>query len=66
MNKIIILNNWEKAKQAIAVCKNIDEVKKIRDKAEALRAYAKQAKEGLEVQNEKEKIPPQSIRETYN
>ena len=52
MNKeIIILNNWEKAKQAIAVCKDIDEVKKIRDKAEALRAYAKQAKEGLEVQN---------------
>jgi len=49
--ELIILNNWEKAKNAIAICKDIDEVKQIRDKAEALRAYAKQAKEGLVVQN---------------
>ncbi|MFA6972990.1 MAG: DNA methyltransferase [Gallionella sp.] len=49
--EIVALGQWEKAKQAIAECKNIDEVKKIRDKAEALRAYAKQAKESLEVQN---------------
>jgi len=51
LNKIVVLGQWEKARQAIAKCKNIDEVKIIRDKAEALRAYAKQAKESLEVQN---------------
>lgn len=51
MNKLTILSNWDKARQAIAACKTIDEVKKIRDQAEALRAYAKQAKESLEVQN---------------
>jgi DNA modification methylase len=51
MNEIIVLGKWEKAKQAIAECKSIDELKVIRDKAEALRAYAKQAKESLEVQN---------------
>ena len=52
MNKqLIVLGQWEKAKQAIIECKSLDEVKKIKDKAEALRAYAKQAKESLEVQN---------------
>lgn len=51
MEEIIVLGQWEKAKRAIAECSSIDEVKKIRDKAEALRAYAKQAKESLEVQN---------------
>ena len=51
MNDLIILNNWEKAKNAIMLCKDIDEVKSIRDKAEALRAYAKQAGEGLVMQN---------------
>jgi len=50
-NEIIILGQWEKAKRAIAECKDIDEVKKIRDRAEALRAYAKQAGEGLVMQN---------------
>ena len=47
----IVLGNWEKAKQAIAECKNIDEAKNIRDKAAALKAYARQAKESQEVQN---------------
>ena len=47
----IVLGNWEKAKQAIALCKNIDEVKDIRDKASALKIYVRQAKESLEVQN---------------
>jgi len=50
-NELIILGNWEKAKQAISICKDIDELKAIRDKAEALRAYAKQAGEGLIMQN---------------
>lgn len=48
---IITLDNWEKAKNAIAVCKTIDEVKDLRDQAEVLRAYAKQANESLEMQN---------------
>lgn len=51
MGDLIILGQWEKAKQAIAACRTIDEVKGIRDKAEALRAYAKQVHESLEVQN---------------
>lgn len=51
MKELTVLSNWEKAKNAVAICKNIDEVKKIKDQAEALRVYAKQAKEGLEVQN---------------
>jgi len=51
MNNLTILSNWDKAKQAIEACKTIDEVKKIRDQAEALRAYAKQARESQEVQN---------------
>jgi N6-adenosine-specific RNA methylase IME4 len=46
------LEKWNKAKQAIAECKTIDEAKQIRDKAEALRAYARQAKESLQVQND--------------
>ena len=41
----------KKVKQTIAECKNIDEAKKIRDKASALKAYARQAKESQEVQN---------------
>lgn len=45
------LIKWEKAKQAIMECKTIDEVKEIRDKAEALRMYAKQSGESLQVQN---------------
>lgn len=51
MNDLVILNNWEKAKQAIANCVDVDEVKQIRDKASALKAYVKQANESLEVQN---------------
>jgi N6-adenosine-specific RNA methylase IME4 len=50
-NEIIVLGQWEKAKRAIAECTTLDEVKVIRDKAQALKAYAKQAKESLEVQN---------------
>ena len=46
------LTIWNKAKQAIIEAKNIDEVKAIRDKAEALRAYAKQAGESLKSQND--------------
>lgn len=40
-----------KARQHLAVCTSIDEVKDIRDKAEAVRAYAKKAGMSLDVQN---------------
>lgn len=46
------LIKWDNARNAIAECKTIDEVKTIRDKAEAMRAYAKQVKESLQVQND--------------
>jgi len=46
------LIKWERAKQAIIEAKTIDEVKTIRDKAEAMRAYAKQIGESHQVQND--------------
>jgi len=42
---------FDQARQALAHAKTLDEVKDIRDKAEALRLYTKQAGEGLEMQN---------------
>lgn len=51
MNELVSLQNWEKAKYAIEQCRTMDEVKDIRDKAAALAAYAKQARESLDVQN---------------
>lgn len=45
------LVKWNKAKQAIIEAKTIDEVKEIRDKAQAMQAYAKQIGESLEMQN---------------
>jgi len=49
MNELV---KWNKAKQAIVEAKTVDEVKSIKDKAEAMRAYAKQVGESLEVQND--------------
>jgi len=51
MNDLITLGKWDQAKKAIAACVNVDELKHIRDQAQALMAYAKQARESLEVQN---------------
>lgn len=41
----------EKACEFLAECKDLDEIKGLRDKAEALRAYAAQAKDSLAAQN---------------
>ena len=46
------LMHFNKARQELELAKNIDEIKDIRDKAEALRAYAKQAGYSLEMQNQ--------------
>jgi hypothetical protein len=49
--ELIIFGEWDKARQAIEKCTKVDELKSIRDKASALKAYAKQVGESLEVQN---------------
>jgi len=46
------LTHFNKAKNELALATSVDEIKTIRGKAEALRAYAKQAGESLEMQNQ--------------
>ncbi len=43
---------FDRAKQALIEAKSIDEVKDIRDKAEAMRLYARQAHDSLGMQNQ--------------
>jgi N6-adenosine-specific RNA methylase IME4 len=50
-NEEYSLVKWNAARRAIIEAKTIDEVKSIKDQSEAMRAYAKQIGESLEVQN---------------
>ncbi len=45
------LTKWDNARQAVEEARSVDELKDIRDRAEAFRLYAKQQKQSLEVQN---------------
>ena len=45
------ITHFDKAKAELALAGDIDTIKDMRDKAEAIRAYMKQAKESLEIQN---------------
>lgn len=46
-----LLDHFDRARQELELAASIDEVKKIRDQAEALRQYARQQKLSLEMQN---------------
>ena len=46
-----VLTHFNRARLELELAATIDEVKKIRDRAEALRLYAKQSRLSLEMQN---------------
>ena len=46
-----ILTHFDRARQELELAATVDEVKRIRDQAEALRQYARQQKLSLEMQN---------------
>jgi site-specific DNA-methyltransferase (adenine-specific) len=50
MNELVTLRKIEQSKLAIREVKNLDEIKKVIDQGEALRAYAKSAKMSAEIQ----------------
>lgn len=47
----LTLVHFDRARQALELASSIDEVKAIRDQAEALRQYARQSRQSLEMQN---------------
>ena len=46
------LTKWDQVKHDVAEARSIDDLRTIRDKAEALRQYAKRQKESIDVQNQ--------------
>jgi len=50
------LINFDRAREALTLAHSIDEVKEIRDQAEAIRAYIKQQKGSFEMQNQAAEI----------
>jgi len=52
----VSLVNFDKARQALTLAHSIDEVKQIRDQAEAIRQYIRQQKGSLEMQNQAAEI----------
>lgn len=50
------LIHFDKAREALALASSIDEVKQIRDQAEAIRQYIRQQKGSLEIQNQAAEI----------
>ena len=60
------LVKFDAAKQAIETAASIDEVKDIRDRAEAFRAYAKQAHFSLKMQNQCSEIKVRAERRAGN
>ena len=50
MNELITLRKIEQSKLAIREVKSLDEIKKVIDQGEALKAYAKSAKMSAEIQ----------------
>lgn len=47
---------FQAARQALAYARTVDEIKEVRDKAEAIRMYLRQAGESLEMQNDAAEI----------
>lgn len=50
------IDKLSEARALIKECKRVDDAKKLRDQAEAIRVYAKQQKESLEIQNDAAEI----------
>lgn len=52
----VALTTWDRLKQDVAEAHSIDELRVIRDRAEALRQYSKRQKESMDIQNKMAEI----------